>query len=217
MVPFLEIVIRLIKENKLVFGVGFAGCIALLWGIISLFSSPKQEPLQFASSGGAGISQVAGIKSEPTAAKKVYIDVSGAVNKPGVYTLDSESRVTDALLAAGGMSDKADRLRVSQTINLAAKVNDGAKLYIPSLGEAQVTSQGVVKSSFDTSSDVSTAATININQASETELDTLPGIGQVTAEKIIANRPYQTIAELTQKKVVGTSVFEKIKDKISVY
>ena len=58
---------------------------------------------------------------------------------------------------------------------------------------------------------------VNINTASETELDALPGVGPVTAQKIISNRPYQKIDDLVSKKAVGASVFSKIKDQISIY
>jgi competence protein ComEA len=59
--------------------------------------------------------------------------------------------------------------------------------------------------------------TVNINTASESELDTLPGVGNVTAGKIISNRPYNALDELLSKKVVNTGVFEQIKDKITIY
>lgn len=61
------------------------------------------------------------------------------------------------------------------------------------------------------------SGTININQASESELDALPGIGPVTAQKIISNRPYQSVEDLLNKKAVGASEFAKIKDQMSVY
>lgn len=212
--------LRLFKEHKAVAGVGLFGIFFLLIGIISLFPTGSDVTAQFASSVSAKdemqIKTAADIS--PAKPKRIVVDVSGAVLKPGVYTLASDSRIKDAILMAGGIADNADAMRIAQTLNLAAKLSDGAKLYIPRLGEQQVTSEEVVKSGPETVSQSSSSGNgININQAGESELDTLPGIGKVTAEKIIANRPYQSINELTQKKVVGASVFEKIKDKISVY
>jgi competence protein ComEA len=116
---------------------------------------------------------------------------------------------------AGGMSQDADKIKVSQTLNLAAKLSDGAKLYIPSVGEQMMTSQESNNSMSVLSS--SNTNGININQASASELEALPGIGKVAADKIIKNRPYQNISELVEKKVIGGSVFEKIKTKISIY
>lgn len=139
-------------------------------------------------------------KSELT--EKIAIDVAGAVLKPGVYKLASDARIQDGLVAAGGISEDADRAWIDRYINLAAKVADGTKIYIPFKGENMVGN---------------TSSTININSASQSGLESLSGIGPVAAEKIIANRPYGAIDELLTKKVVGKSVFEKIKDHITTY
>ena len=138
------------------------------------------------------------------AASGVVVHVDGAVGSPGVYSLGPEARVMDAVTAAGGLTADADGSR----INLAAKVADGQKIYIPASGEVtsdkgQVTSQN--------------ASLININTASQSQLESLPAIGPVTAQKIIASRPYSSLEDLLTKKVVGSSTFEKIKDLISVY
>lgn len=208
-----------IRAHKLIFGIGAGGVVFVLLGIVSLFSAGDDTSvrgLAVAEKGDMRITTSADIS--PVKQKKIIVDVSGAVRKPGVYTLEGESRIKDALLMAGGISDNADRLRVAQTLNLAAKLSDGAKIYIPALGEQQVTAEEVSQSmSANDSQSITVGNGININQASESELDTLPGVGKVTVEKIIANRPYESINELTQKKVVGASVFEKIKDKISTY
>jgi competence protein ComEA len=167
------------------------------------------------SSTASGISSGTPLSKNKT--KEIIIDVSGAVVKPGVYALKSDARVKDAILAAGGMSEIADRLKVAQTINLAAQLTDGGKLYIPAVGEQMTGSGGVSENGSGGSSIGSSTGIININSASETDLDALPGVGKVTADKIIANRPYQTVAELVAKKVVGSSEFNKIKDKVSTF
>lgn len=140
----------------------------------------------------------------------IKIDVSGAVNKPGVYALHLNDRIQEALISAGGLSTQADGEYVAKNINLAGKLIDGTKIYIPSTGES-------VKTSFSSNSPNSPNAQINLNNASLSDLDQLSGVGPVTAQKIIDNRPYQSIEELVSKKAVGQSVFEKIKDKITVY
>ncbi len=127
---------------------------------------------------------------------------------PGVYKLNQNSIIQDALVASGGLSSDANREFVSKNINLAAKLADAAKIYIPKIGESFSEIKGV--------SDISPGL-ININQASIETLDTLPGIGTVTADKIITNRPYVTINELLDKKVVSAKVFTQIKDKITAY
>lgn len=218
MKEFFGSVLQRIREHKLLSSVGSMGILFLLVGLSSLFSQPQQErSLDFSAAVTPPVESKTLPTMQPAKTKKILVDVSGAVVKPGVYSLDADARIQDALVAAGGIAEKADRARIAQMLNLAAKLSDGAKVYIPRVGETQVTLQGAVKSETDTVSTTSSGNGVNINQASESELDTLPGIGKVTAEKIIANRPYQSINELTQKKVLGASVFEKIKDKITVY
>lgn len=141
--------------------------------------------------------------------QKITIDVEGAVINPGIYSLSSSSRIKDALIAAGGLSSGADREWMEKNLNLALKLSDSAKIYIPRIGDPSAGSgqEGVV----------SVSGLININSASSSELDSLPGIGPITAQKIIDNRPYSSIEDLKSKKIVGQSVFDKIKDKIGVY
>jgi competence protein ComEA len=113
------------------------------------------------------------------------------------------------LVAAGGLSLEADRNWVTQTLNLAAKVKDGDKIYIPFVG-------GSGQSQEPTGSDPA-GKKININKASLSELDTLSGVGPVTAQKIIDNRPYAAVADIITKKVVSQKVYDTIKEQISVY
>lgn len=142
----------------------------------------------------------------------IFVDVAGAVQKPGIYELKTGSRINDLLIAAGGLSAAADRERVAQSMNLAQKLADGVKIYIPERSEAPRSSESEVGQTAG-----SQVGLININTASAAELDTLWGIGPATAEKIITNRPYQSADELQTKKIVKSNVWEAIKDKITVY
>lgn len=135
---------------------------------------------------------------------KLSIDVSGAVTRPGVYSLNSGSRVLDALEAAGGVTAAADSEWIDKYLNRSAKINDGQKIYIP--GKSQ-----------KTNSDVQTSSKININAAGSGELEALPGIGPVTAGKIINGRPYNKIEELIERKITSQKIFDQIKDQISVW
>lgn len=143
----------------------------------------------------------------------IKIDLSGAVTRPGVYTLNLESRVSDALEQAGGLLDQADHDWVAKNINLAQKLSDGTKIYIPLKNENTVSQENIEGAVINNLSN----NIININTASKADLDQLPGIGLVTADKIISNRPYETIEDLLTKKIVNKSTFEKIKDKVSLY
>lgn len=134
----------------------------------------------------------------------IKVDIEGAVAQPGVYALDDSARVAEAIEKAGNFTENADQTWIAQNLNLAAKLVDGQKIYIPQVGEAgKVASQ--------------VSGKININNAQASELDKLPDIGPVRAEKIISGRPYARIEDLLTKKIVGESTFEKIKDKIAVY
>lgn len=170
------------------------------YGLISLLASfSSSEDIVFDASETQPPSQTE---------SSITVDIGGAVINPGVYTLPQSSRVHDALVAAGGMASSAHREWVSKNLNLASPLSDGSKLYIPFQEENTRSVQGA---------SITASNHININTASASELEALPRIGRVTAQKIIDNRPYASIDELLQKKVIGQSVFEQIKDSISVY
>jgi competence protein ComEA len=155
--------------------------------------------------------------------QKVYVDIAGAVVKPDVYKLNFGARVKDVLNLAGGFSEEADKQFFVRNFNLARLVSDQEKIYVPSLQE---TANGLFVENRQTLTNLqpnsspqpnsSTSNLININEASEQELDQLPGIGKTTANKIINNRPYTTIEELLNKKIINQSVFEKIKEMIEI-
>ncbi len=155
---------------------------------------------------------------------KIFVDISGAVNKPGVYELRNGSRLKDAVTMAKGLTDEAGKDFFARNYNLAKILTDQEKIYIPFAWELE---QGIF---FENSRALNYTqpqvlpaeeaqnqprGLININTATAEELDTLSGIGKVTAEKIIKNRPYQSIDELLTKKVIGKNVFENIKGSLT--
>ncbi len=142
---------------------------------------------------------------------EVVVDVAGAVKRPGVYKLPAGSRVGEAIEAAGGLADNADKEWLAKNLNLAAKIVDGAKIYLPKVGQT-----GVPNMTGNHSQVIGSQA-VNLNFASQKELESLPGVGPVTANKIIEGRPYTSIEELLTRKIVGKSVYDKIKDKVTVY
>jgi len=140
----------------------------------------------------------------------IVVEISGQVEKPGVYKLQNGSRVEDLIVAAGGISADADRVWLDKTLNRAAKLLDGQKLFIPpkNSGDIKV---------YQPSNAVQGSGLVNINTAGLSELDTLPGIGPVYGQNIIEHRPYSNIEELVSKGALKEFVFEKIKDKITAY
>lgn len=157
---------------------------------------------------------------ENDSSKSITAEISGEVISPGVYKLSSDARVDDLLIAAGGFSQRADREWTDKYLNRAAKVSDGQKIYIPSINkQSDVLSAKNVggDQSISTNFSSDSKGLININSASLGELDTLPGIGQVYGQSIIEHRPYSNVSELLSKGVLKKSVYEKIKDLISIY
>ncbi len=150
----------------------------------------------------AATTQVEVITGELVKPQKLLVDIQGGVSQPGVYELPADSRLKDAIIVAGGLSEKADRKYLSKTLNLAQKVSDGLKIYIPLRGETSLPSSSTL---------------ININTASVGDLDRLPGVGEARAKTIVDNRPYTQSEDLVEKKIVSASVFAKIKDLITVY
>lgn len=136
--------------------------------------------------------------------KIIKIDIEGAVERPGVYEMTNDSRTQDVLITAGGLTAKANRKYVSENINLSQKIYDGQKIFIPETNSS------------NSSNLTNLSNLISLNQATEQELDSLPGIGLVTARKIISARPYQSISELLEKHLINQATFTKIKDKISL-
>lgn len=164
-----------------------------------------------------------------TPVNMIFVDVSGAVKKPGVYKFRVGARIKEAIDKAGGLSDEVDVVFFKRNFNLARIVNDQEKIYIPSITEINA---GIFIQNLRTLDYISpaleiinNAATtessqenqlISLNFATIEELDQLPGIGQITANKIIINRPYSTIEELLTKKTINKNVYEKIKNLISL-
>lgn len=140
---------------------------------------------------------------------KLVVDIEGAVNAAGVYELPVNSRVKDVLVMAGGYAEKADRVYCEKTINLASLLKDGQKIYIPFVnGTPAVAGYSVPSNS---------VKLINMNTASESDLDTLWGIGPSRIESIVKNRPYESIEELVTKKVFTKQILEKNLDKITIF
>ncbi len=156
----------------------------------------------------------------------LFVDISGAVNKPGVYEVAPGARLKDVLKLSGGLSDDADKMFFARNFNLARFVSDQEKIYIPSITEinagifTETTRNVDYISPNENSNQINTVTKtnnkVNINQATAEELDQLPGVGQTTVKKIIDSRPFSSINELLDKKIVNKSTFEKIKDLIEL-
>lgn len=183
------------SEYGLIILLATAGIAFFVFGILQL-RTPKSEPIV--------VTKTEALDEQTD----LLVDVSGAVEQPGIYTLPQGSRIADAIQKAGGIREDADAEFLARVLNQAEKIQDGQKIFIPLKGQSV---QG------STTQSSSQSGTVNINTASASDLDTLPGVGAVTAEKIIANRPYGKVEELKDKKAVNSATFDKIKDSVSVY
>ncbi len=143
----------------------------------------------------------------------ILVHVDGSVNSPGVYELAETARVRDAVDAAGGLTQDAD---VSQ-VNLAAPVTDGSKVHIPAVGEQAV---GTVASASPAAGGGTDTSVVNINTATLEELDTLPGVGESTAQAIIEEReaggPFTSVEDIMRVSGIGEKKFERLQGLICV-
>lgn len=157
--------------------------------------------------------------SEPIAAlepmvivpPKVTVDIAGGVNSPGVYSLPANSRVIDAITAAGNAKTGTDL----SDINLARIVKDGEQIYVdPAVANSRPQSVAVVAPV------KKKTGPININRATATDFDTLPGIGPVLAQRIVSyrktNGPFTSIEDLQKVSGIGISKFADLKSKVRV-
>lgn len=187
--------LELVNKYKITLILGLVGTLLIGLGLLIPNLNTEKKPIVIEN-------------SKQNNSQNIKVDVEGAVKNPGVYSLSFGARVLDAIYASGGFTEKTDSNWLTKNINLAAVVKDGEKIYINSIGEdisiSESKSQGRA------------TGRISLNKASMQQLDTLPGVGEVTAKKIIAGRPYVSIEELLNKKVVGNATFNKIKDLVSV-
>ena len=135
---------------------------------------------------------------------KIYVHVAGSVKSPGIYQLDSGTRVYDAVLAAGGFTAKANQ----SSVNMARALNDGEQLLISSDSGAQTFENSMVSS------------LISLNQASASQLEELPGVGPALAGRMIdwrtANGGFKAKEDLLNVAGIGDKLFASVKDLVTL-
>jgi competence protein ComEA len=160
-----------------------------------------------------GNGNVAVAASSAVVGGEVVVDIGGAVVTPGVYRLAAGARVGDAIDAAGGFSNRVDADRVAAELNLAAAVSDGQQIRVPSRDDP------ATRTAAPGSGAGSSGGLIDLNTATQAELESLPGIGPVTATKILdarAQTPFASIDELRERGLVGEKTFDSIRALITV-
>ncbi len=193
----------------LAFGSGAAGAVSVAGG--APLDGSTREPV--ASAGATGDSL------GPGASTRVVVEIVGAITHPGVYELPSSSRVGDLVDAAGGYSPRVDTERAAQALNLAAVLSDGDQVRVPSRDDTEPAPARSSGSGGGQPGTSGAGAPVDLNRATESELDALPGIGPVTAGKIIAAReetPFTSVDDLRTRKLVGEKTFEQLKPLVTV-
>lgn len=155
-----------------------------------------------------------------TTLSALVVHAAGAVQQPGVHRVPNGARVTDVLAAAGGPTPDADVDR----LNLAAVVSDGQRLYVPRVGEvappAAVAPDGSGAASSSAGPGGGLPVPIDLNQATEAELDELPGVGPSTAAAIVAHRvasgPFRRVDDLLDVRGIGPAKLEAMRDLVRV-
>ena len=180
----------------------YKSCIALILLSACLISACSGRSY-FDAGKSNGVVSEASKDSSDTPASEWIVEVSGAVASPGVYHVKPDSRVCDAIAAAGGCTDDA----CLDDINQAAFLKDGQKIKIRTSAEALSSAQ-------------SQDGKVNLNSASADELKTLPGIGDAKASDILSYRnesgPFQSAEDLMNVPGIKEGMYNKIKDKVTV-
>jgi len=176
---------------------GFLLGLVVVSAILLVVSPQRGQPLVL-------VTHTPNLTPDPTSTPKlIRIHVTGLVNIPGVYTLPETARLEDAIQAAGGLLEEAD----PQSLNLAAALIDGQRLYIPPAQDVPLTTD-------DRGLSLETTPLVNINTAGFAELDSLPGIGEVKAQAILdyrhKNGLFTALEDLMKVEGISQSLFEKL-------
>jgi competence protein ComEA len=167
----------------------------------------------------AGAPTSADGRSTSAGGQSLVVEIVGAVERPGVFRLAADARVGDLIAAAGGYGPRVDADRAGHMLNLAAPLHDGDQIRVPSRDDAAsppLRAGGAGASGGDSRP---ASGPIDLNRATLAELDALPGIGPVTATKIIASRdeqPFATVSDLRTRRLVGEKTLAGLKDLVAV-
>ena len=219
----IEDLIEKAKQYKIALGLGLLGAIVagfiLLQGRDQGVTDVQQLTEQTSSSSSykdEKSNKSNEISQAETEDQLVTVDVKGAVKKPGVYQLQSNSRVHDALEKAGGLTDEADL----KSVNQAQKLSDEAVVYVAKVGENAVDVTTSAPASATSGTGQAKSALVNLNTATEADFQTISGIGQKRAQDIIAYREangrFKSVDDLKNVSGIGAKTLEKLKEYVTV-
>ena len=195
-------------------------CVLMVLILSSSCGRKQTETIHLKEDTDQGIQDVS---QEEKTTSDVSVYVCGSVKTPGVYTLTKDSRICDAISAAGGALDEAD----AQILNQAAPLSDGMRIYVPSVKETADLDRSspdgadtAAGEKVGTASSDASASRVNINTAGKDELMTLTGIGESKAQSILDYRqqqgPFASVEDIMNVAGIKQGVFDKIRDQITV-
>jgi competence protein ComEA len=193
-----------------------AGGALVLAGVLVLGSptgGSRPESMTSTLAGPAGLTslaadEAAALAGDSAVPSEIVVDIAGAVTHPGVLRLRDGDRVADAIEAAGGYGARVDLAATARSLNLAQPLVDGSKVVVPELGAEPLAAGAPAADGL-----------IDLNTADQAALESLPGIGPVTAGKIMAardERSFATVEDLRDRGLVGDAVFEDVRDRVRV-
>lgn len=217
--------------------------VALLSALVTYLYFYNREVLSF-SPDVLEVSSFDGDSDNENSHDRVFVDLSGAVDRPGIYSLKPGDRLADLLALSGGVTNEVSQKWLSRNLNLSSVLKDQQKIYIPFEWEVMPEKQSfelkelvfdtpssalkpessalssleetIEPLTSETSGDINLEESlVNLNEASKEKLMELPRVGEVTAKKIIDNRPYSGVEELEEKTDIYASTIEKIQDLIA--
>ena len=202
--------------------VGVVGVVFLSIGILMKPENTREEPKEIKNDQelSTNITQPkeSAEKELFTLTKEIWADIGGAVLRPGVYALevkgDQQPRMFELVKKAGGFRNDANQAYLAKNFNLAVTLSDAQKVYIPFDWENESTV--INTSSTGGSEGGQSEQKISMNTANLTQLQTLRGVGEVRAQAIVEGRPYSSLEELVERKIIPQSVLDNNNEIISI-
>ncbi|MBQ4815507.1 helix-hairpin-helix domain-containing protein [Bacillus pumilus] len=202
-----------LKKYSLYIGAGLIVAIIILFFLLAGNKESVREPSVLKGDQDKQITLKDKQEKTDNESSSIFVEVKGAVKKPGVYTFQCDARVEEAIRRAGGFTSKADTIEINQ----AAKLEDSMMIYVRKQGEAERQTQ---TTGAGAPSGNEKGQGVNVNQADAAELQTINGIGPAKAEAIIAYREehgeFQQIEDLRNISGFGEKTIERLKNELTV-
>lgn len=208
--------IDFLKQNKIVIIIGILAIVLIGWNV---YNSKEESDVENSTENIVANKE----NEEKIEEEMIVVHITGEVKKPGVVRVKEGSRIEDIIEAAGGLTENAD----ITNINLAYVVEDGVKIKIPAVGDDELSKESYIIEGMGENFSIAEGnvenhsnSLININTATQSELETLPGIGPSIASRIIEyrnqNGKFKTVNDIKNVTGIGNNKFEKIKEFIKV-